>query len=217
MTPKGPLGTFDAILFDFDGTLADSHASVLRAYSQWAKEYDVEVGYAIEFIGRPSETGAHALLPPEIAEEAGRRLDELESSDTTGVVALAGSAEALGALSDARRAIATSCTDRLLTARLGATGLPFPAVIVTFDDVTNGKPAPDSYLLAAERLGVDPARCLVAEDSPAGIAAGRAAGCAVLGVKTTLDEDALQADWHVDTLADLTFTETPDGVVVAWA
>ena len=79
----------------------------------------------------------------------------------------------------------------------------------------NGKPAPDSYLLAAERLGVDPAHCLVVEDAPAGIAAGRSAGCAVLGVRTQLAGDALGADWHVETLADVTFTQTPEGIVVA--
>ena len=209
------LGTFDAVLFDFDGTLGDSHEAVLRAYARWADEYGVEVGYAQEYIGRPSATAAHALLPPEIAEEAGRRIDELESLDTDGVVALPGAVEALGAISDDRRAIATSCTNRLLTARLAATGLPFPRVIITCDDVENGKPAPDSYLLAAERLGVDPARCLVVEDAPAGIAAGRSAGCAVLGVRTQLAGDALGADWHVETLADVTFTQTPDGVVVS--
>ena len=81
------LGTFDAVLFDFDGTLGDSHEAVLRAYARWADEYGVEVGYAQEYIGRPSATAAHALLPPEIAEErdAHRRA---ESLDTDGVVAL---------------------------------------------------------------------------------------------------------------------------------
>ena len=58
------LGTFDAVLFDFDGTLGDSHEAVLRAYARWADEYGVEVGYAQEYIGRPSATAAHALLPP---------------------------------------------------------------------------------------------------------------------------------------------------------
>jgi sugar-phosphatase len=142
VTAKAPLGTFDAILFDFDGTLGDSHEAVLRAYAQWAKEYGVDVGYAQEYIGRPSATAAHALLPPEIAEEAGRRIDELESLDTDGVVALPGAVEALGAIGDDRRAIATSCTNRLLTARLAATGLPFPRVIVTCDDVSTGSRPP---------------------------------------------------------------------------
>ena len=72
-----------------------------------------------------------------------------------------------------------------------AAGLPVPDVLVTADQVENGKPAPDPYLLAAERLGVDPAACLVFEDAPAGIAAGRAAGMTVWAVTTTRTPDAL--------------------------
>jgi sugar-phosphatase len=64
-------------------------------------------------------------------------------------------------------------------------------VLVTADQVEHGKPAPDPYLLAAERLGVDPAACLVLEDAPAGIAAGRAAGMTVWAVTTTHAPDAL--------------------------
>ncbi len=58
-------------------------------------------------------------------------------------------------------------------------------MLVTSDQVAAGKPAPDSYLLAAERLGLDPADCLVLEDAPAGVAAGRAAGATVWAVTTT--------------------------------
>jgi len=60
-----------------------------------------------------------------------------------------------------------------------------PNVLVTADQVARGKPAPDAYLLAAERLGADPAVCLVLEDAPSGIAAGRAAGMTVWAVTTT--------------------------------
>ena len=64
---------------------------------------------------------------------------------------------------------------------------------MTSDQVEHGKPAPDTYLLAAERLGADPAACLVLEDAPAGIAAGRAAGMTVWAVTTTHEPDALDA------------------------
>ena len=84
-----------------------------------------------------------------------------------------------------RVAIATSCTAPLARARLAAAGLPEPAVLVTSDQVEHGKPAPDPYLLAAERLGVDPAACVVFEDAPAGIESGRAAGMTVWAVTTT--------------------------------
>jgi len=92
-----------------------------------------------------------------------------------------------------RIAIATSCTAPLARARLTAAGLPVPGVLVTSDQVERGKPAPDPYLLAAERLGVDPAACLVLEDAPAGIESARAAGMTVWAVTTTHAADALHA------------------------
>ena len=79
----------------------------------------------------------------------------------------------------------TSCTDALARARLGEAGLPIPAIMVTADRVANGKPHPEGYRAAAAALGFDPAECLVLEDAPAGIAAGRAAGATVVGITTT--------------------------------
>src|SRR5699024_6041405 len=75
--------------------------------------------------------------------------------------------------------------------RLEAAGLTPPEVMITADDVTRGKPDPEGYAIAARRLGVDPQRCLVVEDAPAGIAAGLAAGAQVLAVTTTHDTDEL--------------------------
>lgn len=211
------LGTFDAVIFDFDGTLANSMASMHRAYALWAVEYGVDLETLRQYTGRPAEAVARALLPPDIAPAAGRRIDELEVSDTEGVVALPGAADAFAAIPTHRRAIATSCTTALLDARLAATGLPRPEVIVTRDQVERGKPAPDSFLLAAERLGVDPARCLVCEDAPAGVAAARAAGMPVLGVLTEHGADELAADWAVPSLADVVFEDTVGGVRVRLA
>jgi sugar-phosphatase len=109
-------------------------------------------------------------------------LERLEVADTDGVVALPGAA---GVLALPTVAIATSCVLRLARARIAAAGLQEPAVVVTSDQVAQGKPAPDSYLLAAGRLGLDPAACLVLEDAPAGVAAGKAAGMTVWAVTTT--------------------------------
>jgi sugar-phosphatase len=63
--------------------------------------------------------------------------------------------------------------------------LPVPEVLVVSEDVKHGKPAPDGYRLAANRLGYDPAACLVFEDAPAGVAAARGAGARVIGLMTT--------------------------------
>ncbi|WGT47518.1 HAD family hydrolase [Tessaracoccus lacteus] len=211
------LGVFDAVIFDFDGTLADSHAAMMRSYVRWAEEYGVDLSQARMYTGRPSEAVARALVTDGRAEEAGLRLDALEVSDTDGVVALPGSLDALSALDDGRRAIATSCTMALVVARMDAAGLPLPAVVVAREQYAHGKPAPDPFLVAAQRLGVDPARCLVAEDAPAGVAGAHAAGCRVLGVLTSHTADELGADWHVGSLAEVSFAVTADGVAVSLA
>ena len=210
------LGTFDAVIFDFDGTLADSHAAMMRAYKVWADEFGIDHAVLGNYTGMPSEAVARAVLPEAQVATAAPRIEELEIADTDGVIALPGAYDALRTISDARRAIATSCTSPLLTARLAATQLPQPAVVVTRDQVANGKPAPDSFLLAAERLGVDPSRCLVCEDAPAGVAAARAAGMAVVGVLSAHTAEELQADWHVNTLAELLFEPSDAGVRVSW-
>ena len=208
------LGEFGAVVFDFDGTLADSHAAMTRAYLVWADEFGVDPETLIQFTGMPSASVAAALLPEAHVERASLRIEELEVADTEGVVALPGAAEAL--TGSPVKAIATSCTAPLLDARLGAVGLERPDVVVTRNDVDNGKPAPDSFLLAAERLGVAPSDCLVCEDAPAGVAAARAAGMAVVGVLSAHTAEELQADWHVNTLAELLFEPSDAGVQVSW-
>ena len=102
----------------------------------------------------------------------------------------------------------------LAKARIASSGLVAPTVLVTADQVEHGKPAPDPYLLAAERLGVDPARCLVVEDAPLGLQAAKAAGCATLAVVTTTAREKLQADAVVSDLSEVRFEKTADGIRV---
>jgi mannitol-1-/sugar-/sorbitol-6-phosphatase len=85
--------------------------------------------------------------------------------------------------------------------RLESVGLPVPEVLIVSEDVKQGKPAPDGYRLGAERLGYCPAECLVFEDAPAGVAAGRAAGARVVGLTTTYSAGHL-SDANA-TIADL--------------
>src|SRR5258708_4742729 len=85
----------------------------------------------------------------------------------------------------------TWCRVPLVGARLGATGLPAPPVLVTPERVSRGKPHPEGYLRAAAELGAQPDECVVLEDAPAGVAAGRAAGMRVVGVLTTQTAEGL--------------------------
>jgi sugar-phosphatase len=122
--------------------------------------------------------------------------------------------EALASLVGAKNAIATSCTIPLAQARIRAAGLVPPSVLITVDDVARGKPHPDPFLAAAERLGADPHRCLVVEDAPMGLQAARAAGCFTLAVLTTTPREELQADAIVDDLSEVEFQPGPDGIRV---
>jgi mannitol-1-/sugar-/sorbitol-6-phosphatase len=197
--------TFAAVLFDMDGTLVDSTPSVNRSWRRWAQEYGVDLTSLDGKHGIPAMQVLGGLVPPERLREAADRIEEIEIADVEGILVLPGAAEALAALPAGRAAIVTSCTAPLAAARIGATGLQAPAVIVTADQVPVGKPDPAPYLLAAQKLGVDPADCLVVEDAPAGLASGRAAGCFRLAVSTTHPAHELEADAIVANLAAVRF------------
>ena len=122
----------------------------------------------------------------------------------------------LRALPPDKWAIVTSCTRDLAEVRIKAAGVPRPAVIITSTDVKNGKPHPEPYLKGAEMLGLRGDECVVIEDAPAGIRAGRAAGAKVIAVKTTMTEGELREanpDWVVEDYSDIEVV-TQDGDVV---
>lgn len=212
--------TFAAVIFDNDGTLVDSSGSVVRSWVRWAQEHGIDPERLRGFHGVPAAAIIEQVGPHLDPADALARIEELEVADVTGVVALPGVLDALRALSEAEPpapfAIATSATRALAQVRLAAAGIDVPERFVTVEDVERGKPHPDPFLLAAERLGVDPADCLVCEDAPSGIASARAAGCAVLAVTTTSEADALaDADLVVGSLADVTFGVVDGRVRVA--
>jgi sugar-phosphatase len=211
-TSRVETSVFDAVLFDLDGTLVDSTAAVRRSWDRWAREHDVDPARLSGFHGVPSAAIVAALVAADRAEAATARIDRIELVDTEGIVPLPGAREALAALPPGRAAIATSCGAPLARARVAAARLDVPDVLVTADDVAHGKPAPDPYLLAARRLGVDPARCLVVEDAPNGLTAARAAGCATLAVVTTSPREELDADLVVDDLSSVRLEADGAGV-----
>jgi mannitol-1-/sugar-/sorbitol-6-phosphatase len=206
--------SFDAVLFDLDGTLIDSTSAVERIWQRWGTQYGLRPGCWTFHHGVPARQMLARLVPAGEVEAQFEVLERLEVSDLDGLAVLPGAAEALAALPAGRAAIATSGTAPLAKARIDRTGLAAPAVVVTASDTPIGKPHPAPYLLAAERLGVDPARCLVVEDAPAGLTAARAAGCATLAVATTHRAADLDADAVVPDLSAVRFETEPDGVRV---
>jgi sugar-phosphatase len=198
----GSIGAFAAVLFDMDGTLVDSDAAVDRSWIAWAKEYGVDPALPLAIApGHPAAATVAKIFagrdPEAIALAAARQL-AFEYEDLTGVAATDGALDLLRVL-DQRGipwAVVTSADLRLATLRLGAAGIAAP-ILVTTDDVARGKPDPAGYLLAAEHLGVECGRCLVIEDAEPGVAAGRAAGAVVAGLKNT------PADFQIDGLRQI--------------
>lgn len=185
------------LLFDNDGVLVDSTAAVEASWRAFAGWYDLPVDDLLGRVhGRRSrDVIAHyADRLPVSADEAFQRYIEACVRDFAQVELLPGTAETIAGLPGERWAVVTSGTRVVTRARWAAAGLADPPVLITADDVSAGKPEPDPYRTAAERLGLDPAECLVIEDSPAGLAAARAAGCTTLALLTTHNRADLEAD-----------------------
>ena len=176
----------EAVLFDMDGTLVDSTAVVERQWARWAARRGVDLAAILAVShGRPTLETLALIAPQWATAEEAAGLDAAEASDSQGLAAVPGARELAAALPRARWAVVTSAGRTLARARLAAAGLPLPAVLVTADDVSPGKPSPAGYLEAARRLSVRPERCLVFEDAPVGVQAGIAAGAMVVGMTTT--------------------------------
>lgn len=186
-----------AVLFDMDGTLVDSAASVLRAWRWTAEQLRLSFSAFRPYLhGIPADQVLARVAPSVAAErraELAAAMLARQAVDTDGVLAVPGAAEAIAVFRSAPRArwaVVTSADRTLAEARLRAAGLPLPRQLITAELTHVGKPAPDPYLYAARSLGVLPADCLVVEDSPAGVRSGRAAGCPVLGVLTSVTSAA---------------------------
>ncbi|MBQ1097876.1 HAD family hydrolase [Streptomyces sp. NPDC054844] len=207
-----------ALLFDNDGTLVSSLESVRRCWTRWAGEYGITAQEfaRVELHGRPAAEIAADLLPADRVPEAVARIEQLEVEDVPGggVHLLPGTWEFLDALPADRWAVVTSATRRLAEARLGAVGI-LPKTLVAADDITRGKPDPEPYLLGARALGVDPAACVVFEDAPVGLQAGRAAGMTTVALATTHRADELDADLVVTDLSALSALVTEAGVEIS--
>ncbi len=172
------------VLFDCDGVLVDSDATVDATWRRWARDYGVDPEQLLATVhGRRSEDTVGAWVPAEQAAAALERIDRYEVEDAATVRALPGAQALLAAMPAGSWAIVTSGKRELAVARLRASGLPVPEVLVSAGDVTQGKPDPEGYARAARDLGVPAARTVVVEDAAAGMQAGRAAGVGhVLGV-----------------------------------
>ena len=196
-----------ALLFDLDGVLINSTPAVARVWRGWA----IEHGFNPEEVvarahGRPSLTTVREFLPNANHETENREVERREISDLDGVVPLPGALDLLASLPADRWTIVTSCTRPLAEVRIRAAGLPLPKKLITSNDITHGKPHPEPYRKGASVLGFPPEECIVLEDAPAGVRAGKAAGARLIAFKTTVQEPALReagADWILNSCAGI--------------
>ncbi len=196
-----------ALLFDLDGVLIDSTPAVSRVWHRWAVEHGLDPETVVRMAhGRPSRTTIRDLLPNADIAHEDREVERREIEDLDGVVLLPGARELLNILPPERWTIATSCTRPLAEVRLRAAGLPIPNTMITSSDVKIGKPDPEPYVKAAAKLDFAASDCIVVEDAPAGIRAGKAAGARVIALLTTMARRDLEdagASWIVQNCADI--------------
>jgi len=199
----------DAILFDMDGTLVDSTAGVVGAWEVFQESYpdiDIEGILSSSHGVRTIENlRQHCNIhDPNLLEKEAQRFEEAIVTSSTkngrpGIVQLPGVAQILSEIEQYRRlpsprwAICTSATRMYATAALKSAKVPCPEVLVAAEDVAQGKPQPDPYLLGAQLCGVDPINCVAFEDAPSGVRSGRAAGCRTIGLLTTHTREQMEA------------------------
>lgn len=190
-----------ALLLDMDGTLVHSTGEVETVWRLWCRRHRLDPEPVLAMChGVRSREVIRTLAPQlDLAQEVAL-LDELEIHHTGQAEVLAGARTLLASMPVERWALVTSASQRVARHRLRSAGLPLPALLVGAEDVEHGKPDPEPYLLAAERLGLAAADCLVFEDAPAGISSALRAGCRVVQVggrqRLSPGISALIQDWR---------------------
>jgi len=203
-----------ALLFDMDGVLVDSTPAVARVWAAWAAKHGFDPNYVVKHAhGRPSLVSIQELLPlasPEAHLAEDLRMQQAEIEDVADVVALPGAAQLLSHLPPDQFAVVTSAVRELAEVRLRAAGiLHLVRHMITASDIQRGKPDPEPYLKGATALGFPASDCIVVEDAPSGVRSGKAAGCRVLGIRTTTHDSELLAggaDWIVNDCASIRLT-----------
>jgi mannitol-1-/sugar-/sorbitol-6-phosphatase len=200
-----------------DGVLVDSTPAVARVWTRWAQKHNLDPDYAVNLAhGRTSLTSIRELLPHLDSEghhAENRWMEQAEIEEIEDVIALPGAENVLKTVPSSQLAVVTSSTKALAEVRLRTTHLwPHIVHLITASDIKKGKPDPEPYLKGAASLNVNPRECVVIEDAPFGVRSGKAAGCRVIGLRTTMDDHSLLeagADWILNDLSSLRISISP--------
>ncbi|WP_131739060.1 HAD-IA family hydrolase [Actinomadura roseirufa] len=200
------LGTGRALLIDLDGVLVDSMPAIDRIFATWARDHGLDPAHVTRTIhGRPTAEALKDLVPLHEVPAHRHRLAQAEITASSTMTALPGAQQLLSLLPPHAWAIVTSGERSVAQARINATGLPSPPVLVSADDVTRGKPDPECYLRAAARIGAAPSDCWVIEDADSGLAAAHAAGMHSIGLGNRL-RNQTSTEATIRSLDELTIT-----------
>ncbi|MET8294200.1 HAD-IA family hydrolase [Streptomyces sp. NPDC001272] len=204
----------EALLFDMDGTLIDSAASIERAWTAFARDEGLPVGAVLAAL--PGRTAvdilAGFLSGPRAVAEGAERVRRMQREHVQDVRALPGARDLLTGLPAGRWAVVTAAYEEVARARLTAAGLPVPPVLIAADSVRRGKPDPEGYERGARALAVAPGACVVFEDADVGIRAGRAAGARCVGVGAAVTHPEVAA--RVADLRGIGVTATGTGLLL---
>lgn len=200
-----------AILFDLDGVLLDSTSCIERHWQEWAEKHAIDLNLVLQNAHgvRTIET-IQKVAPLLDAEKEAAEFTANEILDTEGVIAIPGAKALMEKLPPGKWAIVTSGGFELVQSRLKKADLPMPKYIISADDVTQGKPSPQPYLMGAHKLGIPIDQCVVVEDAPIGVKAGKAAGMHVIGIASTHPHKELLdagVDFLVGSLAKIQISE----------
>jgi len=213
------VGTFAAALFDMDGTLIDSARNGERAWGLLAEQWQLTAPDSALFRsvhGMAARQALSRIVPTALVKAACRDLERIESEDTEGVKALPGAIELFSAVPEQRRTIVTSSFPDVAMARLLAAGIVPPALMITCEQITRGKPDPEPFLAGAALMCVPPDQAIAFEDTRPGIRSAKAAGCTVIAVEGLHRRSELaEADYVVAALTDVrVFNAGDDGFSV---
>jgi mannitol-1-/sugar-/sorbitol-6-phosphatase len=208
--------TYSAFLLDMDGTILTSIASAERVWTRWAECHGLDPASFLPTIHgvRSIDTIRRLGLPGVDPEAEADRITQEEIADVSDIEPIVGAAPFLASIPLDRWAIVTSAPRELAEARIRAAALPLPPILITAEDIERGKPSPDGYLDAAKRLGFAPTDCLVFEDAPVGVQAGRAAGADVLMITQSHSLPTDQASLSVRDYTHLRVTTLESGMTL---
>ena len=210
-----------AILFDLDGVLVDSTRVVAAQYTRWALENNLDPEEVMKAAHGVRTIEVIQRVAPHLDAEAETKKIEDREAAADGIVPIPGAVQLLNSIPQGRWCVVTSGTRYLATTRMRRFGIPVPDILVTADDVKNGKPDPEPYRRGAELLRANPASCVVFEDAPAGIRSAHGAGMKVISLPSTYPAEELhEADVIVPNLTAIRVTLNGTGplgpLVVSW-